>query len=155
MSDDLSIDPLGLGISLREVDTSRPVLKDGKYRFTIKEVSRVPSAKTPGNFNLLAIISLAQQGETPDGLTIQPGFQLRRYMPLQQSPTDGAPDFKVDITRFICASFGLDPVADKERIPERCPSFDNFIGREIMATVKVTDDDTGKQNDIRGFSKVD
>lgn len=149
----LELDPLGLNVDLREIDTNRPVIKDGKYLFTIKELSKVEKKDDSSKHNLKIVLALAQAATTPDGDTIMPGYTLRRYLPLQQSETEGASDFRRDLVLFLCAAFNIDP-KDKTSIPSQYPPLEMFINRQLQATVKVKDDDTGKSNDVGYFDRV-
>ncbi len=106
MSDE-TYDPLGLNINLKEVDTSRPVLVEGKFLFSVKECSVVPKKDDPSKRNLMVVFALDQEADSVQGDKINPGFQVRRYLPLQQSDNPNAQDFTKDLVRFLDAAFDM------------------------------------------------
>lgn len=138
---------LPTNIDLNDVDTSRPVLIDGKYPCTIKEVSVKPNKAQTGH-NLVVIFSLLEAGDSTAGTTIGAGYQLRRYMPLQQSENPDAPDFKVDIARLLDAAF---QTTQEDRPPLSDETIAALHGREVLVSVKVTEsEEYGTGNDVRG-----
>lgn len=153
METDTTLDPLGLNIDLRSVDTSRPVLKAGEYIFEIDEMSVVAKKDDETKRNLMAVLKLVTEGaQGVDDKPINPGYQLRKYMPLQQSDKDNAPDFKRDITLFTCHAFGID--ADQKNAhnrPSSIPPLNEFHGRRLKLILTVKDDDTGKTNEIKAI----
>lgn len=151
MSDNMN-DPLGLNINLQEVDTSRPVIVAGKYAFSVKECSRVPKKDDPNKFNLLIVFTLDQEAETVQGGTVQPGYQIRRYLPLQQSDNPNAPNFIIELVRFFDAAFDIESPEQRSTV---FPDPGEFVGRALGLIVSVQEDDAmGKSNDVRGFLRL-
>jgi hypothetical protein len=137
-------DPLGLGLDLSNVDTSRPCLPEGIMVLEIGKVSKEESKKSPGNHNLL--VQFKTTSDSPDVTgekNIGAGFAISKYYPLQQSSNDKAPDFKADLAR-------LQDAVEGTKQGER-PPFNpfNYVGRLVMAKLKVvTSDEYGTQNEI-------
>jgi hypothetical protein len=152
MSNDTGLDPLGLNINLQEVDTSRPVLLAGEYIFEIDEMSVVDKKDDPSKKNLMAVLKLVSDGEDLDGKPIKPGYQLRKYMPLQQSDKENAPDFRRDLVIFTCHAFGIDASQkNAHNRPTSVPPLNEFHGRRLKLVLTVKDDDTGKSNEIKAI----
>jgi hypothetical protein len=150
MSDE-TYDPLGLNINLKEVDTSRPVLVEGKFLFSVKECSVVPKKDDPSKRNLMVVFALDQEADSVQGDKINPGFQVRRYLPLQQSDNPNAQDFTKDLVRFLDAAFDIDDPQDR---PTAFPDPAEFVGRQLGLAIRIQEDDTGKQNDVRAFLRT-
>jgi len=148
MSEDTGInggDPLGLGLDLSQVDTSRPVLPEALYVLNIKDVKVQPSKKDADKKNLVVTFETTAEAMDVTGTKqINAGYIVTKYYPLQQSDNDKAPDFKRDL------AFLQDAVEGTKQ-GER-PPFNpfNYVGQRVMAKLKVRADDGefGAQNDI-------
>lgn len=143
-------DPLGLGLDLSGVDTSRPALEEGLYVLAVKDVKKEPSKKTPGNHNLLVVFETTSDATDVTGeKTISPGYQIRKYYPLQQSTNDKAPDYKADLARLQDAVEGT----EQGNRPPFNPF--NYVGRQVLAKLKVENtDEYGNQNAIAKLEPV-
>lgn len=142
-------DPLGLGIDLSGVDTSRPALPEGMYVLEVKDVKREQNKAQTG-FNL--VVAFATTSDSPDVTgekNIAAGFQVRKYYPLQQSDNAKAPDFKADLARLQDAVEGT----EQGNRPPFNPF--NYVGRQVMAKLKVeTTDEYGTQNNIAKLEPI-
>lgn len=148
MNENQAIDPLGLGVNLNEVDTSFPVLAEGTYPFTVAEMEVVPKADDPNKRNLKVKFALAsEEAQSTKGEKLSQGYPVTSYYPLQKSDhPDAAPDgFAKQISKLVDAIFGTD---DDTR-PAQMPAFSECIGRQVMAVIKVTEDDQyGTSNNL-------
>lgn len=141
-----------LNLDLKNTDISMPRLAAGKYDLEISKVDCEPSKKDANNYNL--IVEFKTLDEQPDnkGGTLQPGYILRRYFPLQQSPNPKAPDFKRDLTLLTMAAYNV-PQSE-------CPEFNDetvqgLVGRRLNANVKLKDDEEyGPSNEVGGFKAI-
>jgi len=147
-------DPLGLGdISLNDTDTSMPVIIPGNYVLSIKSVALVENSKKTGN-NLLVIFetttpatSLSGQARGLEG-DINPGFQLRQYMPMQDNPDKPAYDFRQNLARLQDAVTG----SKKGNRGPFLPS--SYVGQLVIANVGASENEEmgGMQNNIKRLS---
>jgi hypothetical protein len=144
------LDPLGLGLDLSDVDTSRPILPEGIMVLEIGKVGREASKKVAGNFNL--VVEFKTTSDSPDvtGEKVLPaGWKLTKYYPLQQSSNDKAPDYKADLARLQDAVEGT----EQGNRPPFSPF--NYTGRLVMGKIKIsTTDEYGTQNEIAKLEKV-
>jgi len=142
-------DPLGLGLDLSGVDTSRPALPEGMYILEVGEVKREENKKKDG-FNLLVLFKTTSESPDVTGeKTIAAGFTVRKYYPLQQSANEKAPDFKADLARLQDAIEGT----EQGNRPPFNPF--NYTGKLVMAKLKVeTTDEFGTQNNIAKLEPV-
>jgi len=137
---------LNLNVQLADVDTSMPRLASGDQAIRIDSLEVVESKKTPGNFNLMTIFSTTEPAASTRGDVINPGYKLRRYYPLQQSETEGAPDFKRDLAVLIDAAMGTNQ-SDRPELNDETARL--LIGRVVSARIKVSEDEVyGESNDI-------
>jgi hypothetical protein len=147
----MSIDPLNLNINTNEVSTSFPVLPAGSYVFEVKQAS-AEAAKQPGNYNLVVGFALAQEAVLADGNTVNPGFPLTRWYPLQQSENPKAPPFMRDICVLLDAAFGT---TQDNRPPLNNETLAALTGRQVRASIIVKNDPTyGMTNEIGRLSAV-
>lgn len=142
-------DPLGLGLDLSGVDTSRPALPEGMYVLEVKEVKREPNKAQTG-FNLVVVfVTTSESPDVTGEKTINPGFPIRKYYGLQQSDNAKAPDFKADLARLQDAVEGT----EQGNRPPFNPF--NYVGKMVMAKLKVeTTDEYGTQNNIAKLEPV-
>lgn len=142
-------DPLGLGLDLSGVDTSRPALPEGMYVLGVKDVKREANKAQTG-FNLVILFETTSDSTDVTGdKNIAPGFIVRKYYPLQQSDNAKAPDFKADLARLQDAIEGT----EQGNRPPFNPF--NYVGRQVMAKLKVeTSDDYGTQNNISKLEPI-
>jgi hypothetical protein len=143
MSEIENVDPLGLGLDLGGVDTSRPVLPDTQHVLEVEKVEVTDNkAKTGRNL----VVTFKTVNDSPDitgERIISAGYKVTKYYTLQQSDNPKAPDFKADLAR-------LQDAVEGTKQGER-PPFNpyNYVGRMVLAKLKVrTDDEYGTQNEI-------
>lgn len=141
---------LNLNVQLGGVDTSLPKLASGNYPLRLAGVEQVESKKAAGNYNLKATFETTQPGESTKGDIINPGFKVFKYYPLQQSETEGAPDFRRDLCVLVDACLGTDKSNRPDLTGELLTS---LIGREVLATVKVENDPQYGETNSIGFLK--
>lgn len=141
-----------LNLDLKNTDISSPRLAAGKYDLEISSVDCQPSKRDESNYNLLVEFKTTDEAPDNKGGTLQPGYTLRRYFPLQQSPNPKAPDFKVDITKLLMAAYNVEQ--------SECPDFNDetvsgLVGRRLTASVKLKDDEQyGPSNEVGGFKAI-
>ena len=134
-------------IDLSNVDTEMPVLCDGTYNFEIKEFEVAENKKKTGH-NLCVKFALTTPGdsvkarERGESNDISPGFQVRKYYPLQQSDNENAPDFRRDLAVLQEAALGAKGELNNETLEQ-------LRGKQVAIKVKVTDSDVyGLGNDV-------
>ncbi len=151
MSENQGIDPLGLGLDLSTVDTSRPVLPESLYVLEVGNVEVANKKDDDTKRNL--VITFKTTVDSPDATgerIISAGFQITKYYPLQQSDKEKAPDYRRDLAVLQDAMEGT-------KQGER-PPFNpfNYIGRQVLAKVKIkpATDDFGAGNEIAKLQPV-
>ena len=109
--------------------------------------------KKKNGHNMLVKFKLAQDGQSTDGAPIKSGYPLRKYYPLQQSENENAPDFRRDIAILFDAAFKVGE--DKSQRPDvNMETIASLSGREVIASVKVEDDETYGQTNAVGLLKA-
>lgn len=140
--------PLNLNIDVASVDTSMPRLAPGPVAAVIDKAEVLENKQQTGH-NLLVIFKTTEPVESTQGGVINPGYQLRKYYPLQQSANENAPDFKRDLAVLYKAAFGDNPPALTEE------SILQLIGQQVELVTKVTTDpEYGEQNEIRSIKRI-
>ena len=154
----MNTDPLGFDdFDPNEVDTSRPLLPAGDVQMQVKAISVVDSKNNATNKNLMVVFATTEPVHTPDDKVINPGFQLTKYYPLQQSSNEKAPDYRVDLTRLIDGVLGTSAGA-RPRLSDAIPL---MIGRNVMVSVTVrkpkpgsSEEQYGDSNEIKKISPI-
>lgn len=150
MNENEGIDPLGLGLDLSQVDTSRPCLPEGLYVLEVGAVELKANKAETGR-NLVVQFKTVTDAMDHTGAKLIPvGFAVTKYYPMQQSDNPKAPDFKRDL------AFLQDAVEGTKQ-GER-PPFNpfNYVGMQVLAKLRVRADDGeyGAQNEIAKLEKV-
>lgn len=148
------MDPLGLNIDLKGVDTSMPTLVDGMYILNIDSIAVVENKEKTGN-NLLVIFKTAAPATSEKAAAagrendIAAGFPLRQYYPLQENQSK--PDF--DYTKNLAVLQDAVTGSTKDTRGKFMPS--TYIGQQVMAKLKCSDDpDFGRQTNISRLSQI-
>lgn len=147
--EEVNVDPLGLGLDLSGVDTSRPCLPEGMVVLEVNKVERLPNKKQTGHNLVLQFKTTAESPDVTGEKVINAGFTITKYYGLQQSDNDKAPDFKADLARLQDAVEGTEQGTR--------PPFNpfNYVGKLVMAKLKVvTSDEYGTQNEIAKLEKI-
>lgn len=142
MSDE-TVDPLGLGLDLSGVDTSRPVLPEQMHVLSLAKVD-VTDNKAGTGKNLVVVFNTVNDSPDVTGAKIiSAGYPITKYYPLQQSENPKAPDFKADLAR-------LQDAVEGSKQGERGPFNPfNYVGKLVMAKLKVKkDEEFGDSNEI-------
>lgn len=143
MSEELQSDPLGLGLDLSGVDTSRPVLPEQVHVLNIDKVE-VKDNKAGTGRNL--VVTFKTVNDSPDATgarIISAGYPIIKYYPLQQSDNEKAPDFKADLARL------QDAVEGTKQGERGAFNPFNYVGKLVMAKLKIRkDDEFGDSNEI-------
>jgi hypothetical protein len=136
-------DPLGLGLDLGNVDTSRPVLPEQLHVLEIGSVEVKPNKAENGR-NLVVVFKTVNESPDASGQQmIQPGYQITKYYPLQQSANEKAPDYKRDLAK-------LQDAVEGTTMGSR-PLFQpfNYVGKLVIAKLKIRkDEEYGDSNEI-------
>lgn len=144
------MDPLNLDLS--GVDTTPDRLNNkAKVIAQIIEVAVEESKKVPGNHNLKVVFATVNEEPSHKGGLLKPGYQLRTYLPLQQSSNPDAPDFKVGLARLLDAVFNSSdarPALNGETMLA-------MKDRLVQVTVKLEDtEDFGLSNSVSRLDAV-
>lgn len=146
-------DPLSFEIEMNEVSTDMPRFKKGEYLFGIKEGSVIPNKEQTGH-NLLVIFESRNPEVSHTGDTINPGYTVRKYYPLQQSPKEGAPDYRRDIAILLDAAFNVKTPAERPKL--NTETIAGLAQRNVVLSLSLKDDDQyGLQNEIRSIKSVE
>lgn len=144
MSDvNMNADPLGLGIDLSGVDTSRPCLPEGARVLAIGEVKLEPNKKQNGRNLVVTFETMEDSPDVTGEKLISAGFKITKYYPMQQSDNPKAPDYRADLAR-------LQDAVEGTKQGER-PPFNpfNYTGKAVLAKIKITSsEEYGNQNEI-------
>lgn len=144
------MNPLDLNIDISSHDASRPLLPDGQYAGQVKSVTVEPSKAVPGNYNLVVVVATTEPNVSTKGTTINPGFEVKRWFPLQASEKQiaagNAESFKDSLALLIDGLFnttqGNRPALNQELITQ-------MHGKPVLFSVKVRQDDQyGDSNDL-------
>jgi hypothetical protein len=149
MSEEMYTDPLGLGIDLSGVDTSRPCLPEQLHVLNIDKVEIKPNKKETGR-NLVVVFKTVNDSPDVTGARIiSAGYPITKYYPLQQSDNEKAPDYKADLAR-------LQDAVEGTKQGER-PPFQpyNYVNKLVMARIRVKkDEEYGDSNEISKLEPV-
>lgn len=140
MTDEL--EPFDLGITdLNDVDTARPVPRDGEYPFVITAVSKKANKDQTGN-NLVVEFESEQEMTSVEGKTIKPGFKLTKYYPLQNKADKSSDwDFTQGLARL---QDGVEGTKQGQRPPFKPGTYQ---GRRVFLNLKAEPDKaTGEIN---------
>lgn len=149
-------DPLGLDFETNDVDTSFPVLVEGRYRARVKEAKVEPNKEKDANNLLLVFETLddatsIQGKEKGEEKTVKAGFTLKRYFRLAPSKKNAQWDWKRDPMAVMDALLGT----KQGTRPAFTAMIAQCTGKECVLGVKVRKPETdldAPQNDI---AKVD
>lgn len=141
-----------LNLNLNGVDTTPDRLQKGKYVMEIKEAAFVESKNVSGNWNLLVVFSTVQEETSQKGTTLQPGMQVRTYMPCQQSENPKAPDFRVQLAKFLD---GVYNTPDARPDLQQAVASGELVGKKVEVSVNFKEDESfGPSNEVRDFHPV-
>jgi hypothetical protein len=148
-------DPLNMDFETNDVDTSYPLLQQGKYRMRIKEYTVKPNQAGDGRNLVIKFetidpatsVAAAAKGEEND---LKPGFVVTRHYSLQPSKKPGSTwDWKKDPIALCDAALGTKQ-GSRQPFGEMVKQ---LPGKEVKVTLKVRqpkegDDLQAPQNDI-------
>lgn len=145
-----------LNLDLKSVDTTPPRIEDGT-----KAILEIAKAECLGNkagdgYNLLVEFKTTDELPNNKGTSMQPGYTLSKYYPLQQAeqkPGKGAPpDFKIDLTKLVLAAYD---VAQSEAPEFNDETVSGLVGKRVSATIKLKDDPQyGPSNEVANIKAV-
>ena len=143
-------DPLGLGLDLSGVDTSRPLLPEALYILAIDKVELKENKRQDGKNLVVTFKTTSDAMDVTGARPISAGFTITKYYPMQQSTNEKAPDYRVDLAKL---QDGVEGTKQGER-----PPFNpfNYTGRLVMVKLRVrkSDDEFGDQNEIGKIEPV-
>lgn len=147
-----------LSLSLNDVDTSMPLLSEGKHVLNITEAAVVEAKASPGCYNLKVSFATTQPATDNKGKPLSPGYKLIRFYPVPSELRDPEKNdmFKKALCLLQLAICGL---PNTEEGKSQLPVFDetfiaSMIGRSVIGNVKTSktkdgDDDTyGPKSEI-------
>lgn len=164
MTEETNIAPLDLDFDTTDVDTSRPLLPKGKYRFRVKELTALPNKAGTGK-NLLSVFELVYSDRSTKGDPVHAGYQVRKYYPLQPNPkkveakATGDEDAQSydekgwlkDITILTDACLGIKDPADRPRLNKDTIAM--CVGKEVEVSLSIeSDSQYGEQNTVNARS---
>ncbi len=146
-------EPLQLDIPTQEVDTAMPRLIDGDYPCRVDKQEIVPSKQGEGKHNLLVIFKTTVPAESQKGDSVNAGYPVRKYYPLQQSENPDAPDFRRDLCLLLDAAYNVEDPANRPNITN--DTLAGLMGKEVLVKVKLVDDEEyGWSNEVRGVNAI-
>ena len=153
-----------LSLSLNKVDTSMPLLVEGKHEVTITEASVVEAKSTPGCYNLKIVFATTQPSTDNKGKALNAGYKLTRFYPAPSELRDPEKNdmFKKSLCLLQLAVCGL---PNNEEGKSQLPPFDetfiaSMFGRTVIASVKTSktkdgDDDTyGPKSEVASVYSI-
>lgn len=133
------MDPLDIDIDTNSVDTSRTVLAETLADLEI--TSAVPSENSrKDGYNLVLTLKTTAELEDLKGGKVQPGFQLKNWIPLQSKDKEtGEPtnDWMRNVIQAIDAALGTSQEA-KNR-PSLKEGVAKLVGKTVRARIVVED----------------
>ncbi len=148
-------DPMNFAIDLGgRVDTTPPCPIAGSYVATLANAERKENKAQTG-FNLVLTFELEAGGQalpstSGEPKTFAPGFKLTEYLPLQQSATPNAPDFRQKLCRIYDAIAGTDDDTRPASLP-----FGSLQGKRLILVTEPQNDPTyGFQPRIKKFQRI-
>lgn len=143
--------PLDLNVDMSDVSTAMPLIPNGTVALLgIKSFEVSPNKAGTGK-NLMVQFFLEEPTTSTMGDTINRGFPLRKYYPLQQSDKEGAPDFRRDVKLLLMAVFNTDE--------DNCPNLTSetlsqLPGQQVVGTIKIDKGTPEYPNDSNSISKL-
>lgn len=153
-----------LSLALNNVDTSMPLLMEGKQPLSIKDANIV-EAKSGKGFMLVVNLQTIDPAKDTNGKDIHPGFPLiNRFMwpapGTEFGDGEWAQSYLQSLTRFQLAACNLKDTPENKAA---LPAFDDtFIaglaGKTVIGNIgtsKVKDDDQyGPRSEVKSFSAI-
>lgn len=151
-------DPLSISIPLGDVDTSRPLLPEGDYKFQISESVVQPNRDQNGrNWHMqLNLVDPAQSVPDEKGNTrqINPNFPMFLDAPLQMKEGTKAPNwFRENLAMIVDALEGT----TKDNRPDLSAEIvSKATGKIVLATIQLRENDRSheKENSVRRLKHV-
>lgn len=149
-----NLDPLAMNLDLTKVDTSYTALITGVYPVVIDNAEVVESKATPGNYNLQLTLKTLEPATSTKGQAanktddVKPGYTVKNWIPLQQSPNPDAPDFKEGLATLLDAAFNITDPSD--RPPFNAKTIQGLKGQKCLVKLAYVDDETyGPSNNVK------
>ena len=143
------VDPLGLGLDLSGVDTSRPCLAEGMHVLAIEKVELADNKRQDGKNLVVTFATVNESADITGEKTIGAGWKVTKYYPMQQSDNAKAPDYKADLARLQDAVEGT----EQGNRPQFNPF--NYIGKLVISHLKVTKDEVyGDGDEIKKLEYI-
>jgi hypothetical protein len=147
-----------LSLSLNDVDTSMPLLSEGKHMLTIAEASIAEAKNSPGCLNLKVVYTTTQPATDNKGKPLNPGYKITRFYPVPSELRDPEKNdmFRKALCLLQLAICGLPNTEDgKSQLPVFDETFiASMIGKSVIGNVRTSktkegDDDTyGPKSEI-------
>lgn len=153
-----------LSLSLNDVDTSMPLLTEGKHEVAIAEATVAESKNSPGCYNLKVVFATTQPSTDTKGAALKPGYKITRFYPAPSDLRD--PEKNEQFKKSLCLlQLAVEGLPNTEEGKKQLPVFDelfiaNMIGRKVIANVKTSkardgeDDTYGPKSEISSVSPI-
>ena len=154
-----------LSLSLNNVDTSMPLLMEGKYPLVIDKAEIVESKSGKGKF-LAVTYKTTEDASSSKGGTISAGFpMIQRYMlPIpgtEFGSSEQAPNYMANLCRFMLAVANLkDTTENKAKLPEFNEDYCLSIpGTVVLGNVKTSkpkddNDEYGDRSEVKSVYPI-
>lgn len=145
--------PFDIVVDLAGLDTSVPHFQSGKYPFRVKSAEVVYKKDDETKKNLKVQFTNLQEEQAYEGGTMRPGMVVSKFFPLQQSDDPKAPNYLVDIARFIDAAF---KTGQDDRPPLSAETIAQLPGKDLELAVRTDKNkDTDEiQTSVVGFKPL-
>lgn len=147
-----------LSLALNDVDTSMPLLSEGKHVLAIAEVLIEDSKSSPGCLNLKVVFATIQPATDTTGKPIKPGYKITRYYPIPSELRDESKNdtFKKALCLLQLAVCGL---ANTESNRAQLPLFDEaFVasmpGKTVIGNIRTSKPKEGEDDSFGPKSEV-
>lgn len=144
--------PFNFDVDLKKVDTTPPRLPAGLIPVQVSK-SEIKQNKREDGYNWVVTFSTTEPLQDSKGeRTINPGYPLTAYLPLQPSDNPKAPDFREGLAKLIDAAFGTS-MEDRPTFNEELVGA--IVGQELKLRISLEDDPTyGLSNNIKGYASL-
>lgn len=134
-------EPIDPNFDFGNVDTDPPRLPNGTYSVQIVEAKVIPNKDQTGR-NLFLLMKTVDENTDQRGNSMPPGYQLRRYLPLQAKEDAADPDrWQRELAKVGKAVLGTTSWNPSQ-----------LVGQTAVIRVKLTNDQAyGLSNDVGDF----
>lgn len=135
-----------LNVDITDTDTTIPRLPDCQVAAEITKATVAENSRQDG-MNLVVDFATLEEHEAADGKrTVNAGYPLRTWYPLQQSDNPKAPDFRIGLAELSDAALGTSQ-GNRPSLKEMVSA---LPGRKVSVRIQFEEDEQyGPSNRVR------